>query len=189
MFFVNTLRGLGRPSAERRKGPQRSADRSRLTRQLSVERLEDRMLLSYSFTLIADNTGDISGFPFVPAINRDGTVVLNAVYQSGQQAILTGDGGDLTTVVATGDLFSNLDGTPTINDSGAVAHRGTLTAGGKMVFTARDGKVIPIARTSDGVFADFPAAIEIHEEGTVHFRATLTAGGEGIFQGDATQIA
>jgi len=75
-------------------------------RRLVLETLEERTLLSYSFTLIADSSGlysDISRF--TPSINSAGAIAFEANLKAGGEAILAGSGGDLTTIAASGDVI------------------------------------------------------------------------------------
>src|SRR5690348_4823366 len=71
------------------------------TRRLTLEVLEDRMLLSYTLTPIADTSpgGPYSGLEVGQAINDRGQVALLAVLKAGGQAIYrTEADGRLTTI-------------------------------------------------------------------------------------------
>src|SRR5262245_19914026 len=72
MLLRHALRGVfGRSSTTRRRGARRTEPRS-ARRRLAVEALEDRVLLSYTFTLIEDTSPDslFSAIPFVSSINN-----------------------------------------------------------------------------------------------------------------------
>ena len=55
MPLLQELREMARPAAARRHGFPRLPDCRRRFQSLAIEALEDRMLLSYSFTLLADD--------------------------------------------------------------------------------------------------------------------------------------
>src|SRR5262249_36317496 len=155
----------------RRARPARKA-----SRRLILEALEDRVLLSYRFTDIADTAGpysDLSAFSRRPALNNDGTVAFWAALKSGGEAIFTSDAaGSLTTMATTGGLVSAFDSGPSINSEGTVAFRAKLAAGGKAIFKTDGGELTRIADTNQ-VFQSFLGlSAIIGDSGKVTFLAS-----------------
>jgi hypothetical protein len=70
----------------------------------------------------------------------------------GSQAIMTGDGSQLTTVAATGGPFRDFTGNVSINNHGEVVFAADLTAGGRGIFSVRDGALDEIIGTGDSLF-------------------------------------
>src|SRR5438128_2537228 len=128
--------------------------RSPRARPLVVEALEERTLLSYNFTMIADTSGafgDVSRF--FPSINSQGAVAFEANLKAGGEAIFTGSGGELSRIAVTGDFIGSFTLAPKINSAGTVAFGADLTAGGRAIFTGRGGELTRIADTTTGPFS------------------------------------
>jgi hypothetical protein len=154
---------------------------------------------SYTFTKIADSSGEISGFS-VPSINTDGVVAFGAFLGNGDQAIYTGIGdGVLTTIADTSpgiyfELFA-----ATINDAGRVAFGATTSepdlfhpiadAG---IYTSADGVTTTIADNAPGSpYYDFGFIPQsINASGVVAFYGKLRTNdgfpslSNGIFTGN-----
>lgn len=135
-----------------------------------------------TFTKIADTSDSLSKFS-LPAINDQGLVVFNAFSNTGNQAILSGDGTTIRTIIHTSGQFSSF-GAPTVNNSGTVASYGFLDNGSKSVFTINSGNITTIADSSGGQFNSFETPY-INDFGTVAFAASLPNKGSGIFTGNA----
>jgi hypothetical protein len=183
MFLLNTLRELRRGSTTRRRNSDRGLTRSRQPRRLVLEALEDRTLLSYSFTLIADDSG-VFTLPTIPTINNAGTVAFQTSLIWGRDAIFTGDGGPHHLIAITGHPADTFPGNPTINSAGTVTFRATFGSGGQAVLTGDGGELTTIADTSDGTFSQFIGAQQINDAGRVGFLAELTAGGRAVLIGN-----
>src|SRR5262249_33477417 len=56
MLLLNSLRGMVRRATAHRRGPRRTPDRSRVTRRLILEPLEDRTLPSCTVSLVPSET-------------------------------------------------------------------------------------------------------------------------------------
>jgi hypothetical protein len=118
----------------------------------------------YSFTNIADSSGQFSGFNPIPSMNNSGTVAFIASLDTGESGIFSGSGGPTTTLYDTSgpfsgfggfDSFFNITG-PSLNDSGTVAFIASLDAGEQGIFTGSGGPPTTIVDTS-GPFARFDA--------------------------------
>jgi hypothetical protein len=77
---------------------------------------------------------------------------------------------------------------PVINDSGTVAFRADLDAGGNGIYTSNGGAATTIANTS-GTYASFGNGFSINSGGTVAFHAQLAAGGDAIFAGNGGAVS
>jgi hypothetical protein len=142
--------------------------------------------VTYNFTLIADNTGPISGSNsnIFPSINSEGTVAFQAFLRNGGEGIFTGGGGPLTTIATNAPpspisqfgpgQFSG----PSINDGGTVAFSAVLVGGGFGIFTGGGGPLTTIADTS-GPFSSFQGTA-INNSGVVAFGVDLKGGGSQI---------
>jgi hypothetical protein len=187
MDLLNALRGITGRRAARRRFP------SRAVRPI-LEVLEDRMLLSYSFALLADD-GPHSPFGEFPAatapnLNNPGTGIFRAMPKSGGEGVFTRDmQGNLGIIAITSDLISGFPTGGIINDAGTTAFPADLRAGGQAIFTGDGGPLSRICDTGpDSPFSGFLAPVaSINNAGTVAFRATLTSGGSGIFTARAGQ--
>ncbi len=182
MFLVNVLRGRHRRSMARRKTAKPwHASRRRLV----LEGLEERELLSYSFTLIADTSGRylIESLPGAgPKIDNSGRVGFLAGLEGGSQALFTGDGGDLTTIADTYGRFTSLGMAFQVSD-GESGVFGPRDRNGVLYRMTYDGQsYTTIADTSSGVFAGF-SSNSMNMHGLVVTRANLTDGSQRIIMG------
>lgn len=138
-----------------------------------------------TFTKIADTSDSLSKFS-LPAINDQGLVVFNALSNTGNQAILSGDGTTIRTIIDTSGQFSSF-GAPTVNNSGTVASYGFLDNGSKSVFTINSGNITTIADSSSGQFNSFETPY-INDKGTVAFAASLPNKESGVFTGNGGSL-
>ncbi len=190
MFLWNALRGGLLGSAARRGGCQRRPDPQRRTAQLMIESLEERSLLSYSFTLIADNSGPYlieSLFPQPPRLNGGGTVSFAATLKGGSAAVFTGSGGELTTIADSYGDFIPFGGT-TLNAHGLVVFGATLREGGSAKVAGDGGPYITIADTRSGVFSNLLRSHQVNDSGMVALRADLTDGSQRVLTGRAADV-
>src|SRR5262249_8540803 len=171
MYLLNALRGRDRRPAARRP--------SCAGRPPVLEPLEDRILLSYGFTLLADDGPDSlfsSLKPPVP-LNDHGTAGgFVADLKSGGEGVFTRHmEGQLGILAITSDLISAFPVSGGINDAGTVVFGADLRAGGQAIFTGRGGPLSRIADTGpDSPFSGFLSlALPINNEGTVAFRASV----------------
>ncbi len=175
MDLFNALRGrTRRRAAARRRFPSQAVR----PRPPVLEALEDRMLLSYSFKLLADDGSFFGEFPAgtAPTLNNPGTGMFRATLKSGGEGIFTRDmEGKLGIIAITSDLISGFPVGSIINDAGTAAFPADLRAGGQAIFTGDGGSLSPIADTGPkSPFSGFLAPVaSINNEGTVAFRATL----------------
>jgi len=120
----------------------------------------------YSFTRIADDTGPLGEIGISPvAINDAGQVTFLANMNTGEQVVLAGSGGALTTVADTSDRFRQLGfataadrqksthGFPSINGLGQVAFGAVRTDGVSGIFAGIDG-AFPIIDNTVGFAFD-----------------------------------
>jgi hypothetical protein len=192
MDLLSALRARTRRRAARRRFPSEAVR----PRRPVLEALEDRLLLSYSFALVADDGPDspFGVFPTgtAPTLNNLGMGAFRATLKSGGKGIFTRDiPGNLGIIAITSDLISDFPTGGILNDAGTDAFPATLRDGGQAVFTGDGGPLSLIADTSpDSPFSGFLAPVaSINNEGTVVFRATLKSGGSGIFTDRAGQAA
>jgi hypothetical protein len=158
---------------------------------LAIEALEDRVLLSYGFTLLADD-GPHSFFSAgslgTPTMNDQGTVTFHAALRSGGEGVFTRDtAGALGIIAITSDRVHDFPIGGSINNAETVSFGADLRDGTQAIFTGRGQELSPIADTGpDSPFSGFfgPAATMNNDE-LVAFRASLTSGGTGIFAGRA----
>jgi hypothetical protein len=149
------------------------------------------MLLSYSFTLLADD-GPRSLFSAgslgTPTMNDQGTVTFHAALRSGGEGVFTRDtAGALGIIAITSDRVHDFPIGGSINNAGTVSFGADLWDGTQAIFTGRGQELSLIADTGpDSPFSGFfgPAATMNNDE-LVAFRASLTSGGTGIFTGRA----
>src|SRR5579871_3032978 len=183
------IRSFVQGLTEGRPDRSRSAARKPKGRRFTLEALEDRMLMSYTFTPIADTSpgSPYSGLPVGQAINDRGQVAFVAVLKTGGEAIYRTEGdGSLTTIAQTDSLISDFYLSPYMNDSGTVSFGADLTDGAQALFTGRGGDLTRIADTEPASpFSSIPnPAARIDARGEVYFRATLRSGETGFFAGD-----
>jgi hypothetical protein len=91
-----------------------------------------------------------------------------------RQAIFVGNGGPLTKIADTSQVFSVLDADPRVNGSGEVVFHGIRQDGSEGIFVGTGGPLTTIADTS-GPFASFSDSPAISDNGNVLFQATLQA--------------
>jgi hypothetical protein len=134
-------------------------------------------------TLIADSSGPLLLTNSTPLhMNDSGIVAFAAVLDARGVAIVSGNGGPLSTLLTDAAGFTGFSD-PSINANGALAFSTGRTNGVRGIFTSIGGAVTTVA-DSDGPFnADFGREALINASGKVAFRATLDAGGSGIFTG------
>ena len=137
-----------------------------------------------ALTTIAASDASFNTFFGIPAINSSGTVAFGALYRNGREAILTANGGILTTIAETGSMFSSFGGSggPSINDSGTVAFTVDQGQGrGHGVFVSEQGHIRPIALSGADltIIEGRPA---LNNDGTTAFLAFTQVDG-GIFEG------
>ncbi|GET41403.1 hypothetical protein MiSe_62150 [Microseira wollei NIES-4236] len=150
---------------------------------------------AFTLTKIADNSGILSGFPTAePAINDSGTVAFDASLKAGGYGIFIGNGGALTPIADTSGIFSSFQnsdlgtrGVVDINNSGTVAFHANLDAGGKGIFTSKDGKLTSIVDTS----SKFNILLNptINNNGTVVFTGVFDGrNNSGVFTGSGGTV-
>jgi hypothetical protein len=142
---------------------------------------------------IADASGPFKDFVGFPTINAAGTVAFHAVLDNDEHGIYTGNGGSVTTIADVSGTLNSFsvggsDSSPAINDSGAVAFRAGLDAGGEGIFVGSGGSLTTIA-DSNGPFANFELLPDLNAAGTAVFAAELDAGGRGVFTGNGGPTA
>jgi hypothetical protein len=124
--------------------------------------------------------------------NDAGTVVIVANLRTGGQAIVTGDGSQLTTLVDTSGPYSSFFGIAAINNDGQVDFAANLVAGGRGLFSVRDGVVDEIIGTGDSLlgstvvsFPDQPFPPRaLNNPGQLGFRASLADGRTVLVRAD-----
>jgi Cadherin domain len=174
-------------------GPSHTRTRRRpLSRQrptghrLTLEALEDRLVLSYTFTPIADTSPDslYSGLDR-PAINDLGATAFTANLRSGGAGIFTrnADGSQGPIIAVTNDLIRTFTLSTFMNDSGTVSFGAALWDGKTAIFTGRGQELTRIADTEPGSpYSSLPApAARVQNDGTVTFHGILRSGAMGLF--------
>ncbi|BAZ51565.1 hypothetical protein NIES4103_42220 [Nostoc sp. NIES-4103] len=116
------------------------------------------------------------------AFNDSGTVVFRTF-----DAIVTGNGGPLTTIVDTSGPFQFFSQDPVINNANVVAFQADLKDGRQGVFTSKDGTITTIADNTSSLLGGF-SELDINNKETVIFSASLENGVGGIFIGDGETI-
>lgn len=132
---------------------------------------------TYSFTKIADTTGEISGFG-APSINNSGEVAVRAGIQpsattSAADSVIIGNGG------APNEVFrcsACILGNPSINDSGDTAFKFESGGSQALLFVRNDGFTRPLTDTASGPYFSFGpfgggSAIDLDNSGTLAFAA------------------
>jgi hypothetical protein len=140
-----------------------------------IEMLEERCLLSYTFTKIADTSDGLSNFGQAPALNNAGTVAFLA--DSGSPdvgaCLYTGHGRKLTPIACEGLLREHLDSFCAITDDGTVAF--VLRSGRKeAILTGSGGPIATLYSTQNALFYTFGSPA-FNNAGTVAFWAATPA--------------
>lgn len=92
-----------------------------------------------------------------PVINNNGTVVIEAAQLAddnsvSNDAILTGSGGELTTIASSGDRFFGFQSQPDLNDRGTVAFFANPPGEFESLFTASaDGEISTLVTAIDNM--------------------------------------
>jgi hypothetical protein len=141
----------------------------------------------YTFTNIADNTGQFDELFFAPAINADGVVAFRATLDAGGQGIFRSDGGPPTTIVdSTGDF--DVFSVPDISDAGLVTCAATLPSEFfHAVLTGEGGPIMTLVDSDDPDLRGGFGEPRITAAGEVAYRAGFddTIPGAAVFVGDA----
>jgi hypothetical protein len=91
-------------------------------------------------------------------------------------------------IADTSGAFSIIERDVAINDSGTVAFKAVLGAGGLGIFTGSGGPTTPIVASS-GAFAEFYGPVDINNSGRVAFTARLNnLREEGVFSSDGGPV-
>jgi hypothetical protein len=160
---------------------------------------------SYSFTLIADNSGMFNAFnnpglsadAGIPSISNSGEVAFWATLDAGGSGIFKGDAAVTLTMAVTGPLFTSFQrGYPVNNDAGTVgfwAARPPSAGGGHGIFTA-GFMAGTLCTSTTGVYVGINDSPSIDPAGSnLGFRADPVGGGAGIYRaaigGGTTTIA
>lgn len=170
----------------------------------------------YTLTTIVESGGPLRPFTDAPSINNAGTVAFKAFgSQTGARTsgVYTGNGGAITTIADTNELFTDFYGTlmvnnlsygnasVSINDNGMVAFHASLNVRHVSGIFMGNGSTITAIATTNGPFSGFGVedgrssdqySLSINNNGSVAFIARLDAGGEGVFAssgGPTTTIA
>ncbi len=146
-------------------------------------RLQIREAPVFSYRLIADNTGEISGFGGVPSINDGGTVAFRAATTGEDVVVLRGNGGELTTIASVNiDDLLGIDGARfPIDAAGNVVFLGTAGNERPTIFRGSGGALTSLFQTNDGFTGLFDPFVS--PGGNVVFGATQSQGGTAIFTG------
>ena len=168
-------------------GNQRVGHR-RLHRGLRHGRAGGVHRLGGALTTIAE-----SGGPFLSVggntINAGGTVVVWAELATGGRALLTGNGGFLTTIADT-TSFSWLCCRASISDDGTVAFPGGVAGGGDSIFARAAGGPLTIILPDTGPLKFSPGVgPTIDAAGVVVFGASTSAVTSGLYTGSGAAPA
>lgn len=162
---------------------------ARRSRPLVLEALEERTLLSYSFTLVAE-TGDRSSYSAIQTgtINQDGTVVFLGTLHSGGQVIIASDPdrGSYRIIAITSDPVESFTTGMPINAQGRVAFRANLRGGGQAILRGDGGPLTRIAdSTAKSDLSEIVGAPDHNDHGTVVFPANYRdKSGQAILRWD-----
>ena len=138
-------------------------------------RLEIREGPVYTFQRIAETDDRIGGFDGAPGINDAGTVAFKALVtdaQQQQQLILTGNGGALTTVAATGEGFVEFGTRIPIDNNGQVAFLASLQSEAQAVFRGDEENLTQVAITNAQLIQLFDPALS--GNGTLAFAGQMS---------------
>jgi len=145
------------------------------------------MATNGTVTKIADASGPISGFGET-VIDANGTVTFVAGFGAGGQAIVSGSGGPLTTIVDTTGPFDNFLSMIGMSSTGAIAFAADVDSGGRGVFLAKDGGITTIVDPNDPAFSSIDDRLSVNADDAVVFQATLASGEDGLFLADDGSI-
>ena len=186
MVISSWLRSL-RTRASRPPTPRNN----RISRSLRLEYLEERLVLNaYSYANIAETSTSVTQFNPGVSINASGQVAFVANFNTGGQAVYSGNGVALTSIADTSGSFGSFPATPGINASGTVVFTASTATGGVNISTGNGGTTTLIAAsgTSSGSF-NLLGRSSINDSGKVAFVASLVGGGFGessLYTGDGT---
>jgi hypothetical protein len=148
-------------------------------------RLEIREGPVFTFQRIAETDEQIVGFEGTPAINDSGRVAFKALVtdaqQQQQQQILTGSGGPLTTVAATGEQFAEFGTRTPIDSDGQVAFLALLANEQSAIFRGDDESLSQVAITSAQLSQLFEPAMS--RNGRLAFAGQTPQGPLRLFSG------
>jgi len=148
---------------------------------LSLVSTSKAKAISFTFTRIADTTGNFSDFDTSPSINDNGTVAFWGLLRGSgtiNDGVFTGNGTDLTTIATVNRPFV---GGPAINNNGTVAF--TDFDG---VFTGSGTDLTTIATVDRPFFGFGPPAINNND--TVAFSGGTQGVQESIFTGNGKNL-
>ncbi|MBD2094925.1 PEP-CTERM sorting domain-containing protein [Trichocoleus sp. FACHB-591] len=120
---------------------------------------------AYTFTRIADTSGQFSSFSSFPVINDHGIVSFWAGLDVGETGIFAGDGATTTTIADTSGAFRSFDTLLSINNQGTVAFTSFLDSGSGGIF-ASNGQTATTIAPFTGLEFGPPS---INDSGTVAF--------------------
>ncbi len=145
---------------------------------LLVEALEERALLSYAFTFIADGDrqSPYSALRFLAGINNDGVVAFQANLRAGGESVLASDGATVTPLESTYPGTVLATATP-INNLGQAAYV-TATGTYRVLWVSDGNGPVPILDTS-GPYSSILLP-DMNDLGSVAYVANLRAGGQAI---------
>jgi hypothetical protein len=132
---------------------------------------------------IADESGPFSGFSNRPGITNDGSVVFQAVFDSGGSGIFKSQSRIVTPVVDTTGPFSGLRFVAA-NNHDQVAFIGSLDSEGEGLFLGPDPTADQVIRFGDALFGSTVTSIEtshaLNDRGQIVFYYRLANGVSGI---------
>lgn len=147
----------------------------------------------YSFTKIADNSGEFSTFSNRPRLNEAGVAVFVATYDAGGDAgVFIGSGGPITPIMSSAGPLTLSGGlgtgaAPGINDTGVVAFLAAYDSSPDTVllFKGSGGPLTTVYDSATTPFSSsFGSGITINNSNTVAFYNILDSGAnDGIFSG------
>lgn len=161
--------------------------------QFSGEPGEEVMLrgIGNSSTPLIDSGGAFRGFNGFE-LSDNGTAVLRAERNNGNDVILLKGTGSTSVVAEVGSLFSSLGRAPSINGDGSVAFTATRSEGIRGIYV-RHGNSGPFFSVLDdtGPFIGF-SGLDMNDEGAIVFSGTRATGNRGVYlvrDGSTTTIA
>lgn len=146
----------------------------------------------YSFVKIADNAGPIRFFG-APAgadlsISNSGAVAFQAGLDDGNQAVMVGSGGGLTTIADSTGAF-RFFGSPSINGAGQVVFHAAFDSGGTGLFLANGSTISPLFTSLPPTLLNgLGSSPAINENGSVAFVGLHSASGLTMFVFNGTTL-